>query len=129
MTSYYNTGGGYYIVSGYGGGTTGSSVGDSTFNLSNGQAVTWTALYTVNSSNMVFTLTSSSNIANSGWTSIKIYLNQSNNSGSPDLTLNRTDASTASGSSTTRSWTWSGTYSYAVYFSTTNGTVHFIEIV
>ena len=45
------------------------------------------ALYTINSSNMTFTLTSSSNVPNSGWTSIKIYLNQSNASGSPDLTL------------------------------------------
>ena len=129
MTSYYNTGGGYYIASGYGPLTSGSSVGDNTFNLSNGQAVTWNALYTINSSNMTFTLTSSSNVPNSGWTSIKIYLNQSNASGSPDLTLNRTDASTASGSSTTRSWTWSGTYTYTTYFSATNGAVHFIEIV
>ena len=70
---------------------------------------------------------------NSGWTSLKIYLNQTNNSGSPDLTLGRTSA-TFSGSATSSThamWTWgtSGTYSISTYFGTSNGNQHFIEVV
>ena len=65
--------------------------------------------------------------------SLKIYLNQTNNSGSPDLTLGRTSA-TFSGSATSSThamWTWgtSGTYSISTYFGTSNGNQHFIEVV
>ncbi len=70
---------------------------------------------------------------NSGWTSMKIYLSQTNNSGSPDLTLNRTSA-TFSGSasnSTHATWSWgtTGTYSISSYFGTSSGNQHFIEVI
>ena len=70
---------------------------------------------------------------NSGWTSMKIYLNQTNNSGSPDLTLNRTSA-TFTGSATNSTyamWTWgtTNTYSLSSYFGTSTGNQHYIEIV
>ena len=70
--------------------------------------------------------------SNSGWTSLKIYLNQTNNSGSPDLTLARTSATftTASNvSSATWQWGTTNTYSLSTYFGTSSGNQHYIEVV
>lgn len=70
---------------------------------------------------------------NSGWTSMKIYLNQTNNSGSPDLTLARTSATafTTSSEVSSATWTWgsAGTYSFSTYFGTSSGNQHYIEVV
>ena len=66
---------------------------------------------------------------NSGWTNIRFYLNQTNNSGSPDLTLTR-----ASGTFYTNStqnyaqWSYTSAYSLTTYFGTTSSTSTFVEI-
>ena len=68
---------------------------------------------------------------NSGWTTLKVWKGQSNNSGSPDATLYRTNMTFSpanNGTSTaTASWTQSGTFSFATYFGTSN-TTNFVEI-
>ena len=125
LTSYYNTGGGYFVASGYGPVTSGSSVGDNTFTLSNGTSVTWNGLYNVNGTSMTLQLTGSSSPSNAGFTAIDIYAFQSNDSGSPDLTLLRTDASSSS-ASTTRNWTWSDSFAIGTFFGTSNGTTHYV---
>jgi Tfp pilus assembly protein PilV len=73
---------------------------------------------------------------NSGWTQINVYQNQSNNSGSPDATLYRSNmtfsVSNNGTSSATASWTQSGslgTFAFATYFGSTNGVTNFVEIV
>lgn len=68
---------------------------------------------------------------NSGWTTIKVWKGQSNNSGSPDATLYRTNmtfSAANNGTSTaTATWTQAGTFSFATYFGTTS-TTNFVEI-
>ena len=68
---------------------------------------------------------------NSGWTTIKVWRGQSNNSGSPDVTLyksNMTFSVANNGTSTaTATWTQTGSFSFATYFGTTN-TTNFVEI-
>jgi hypothetical protein len=70
---------------------------------------------------------------NSGWTNFNIYLNQTNNSGSPDLTLARTSASivTTGSSYSAITWSWGPDSSYAIssYFGTTSGNVHHLEFL
>ena len=67
---------------------------------------------------------------NSGWTSMKIYLNQTNNSGSPDATLTRSSATfTSASNSASVFWQWSNNYSFSSYFGTTSGNQHFIEVI
>jgi hypothetical protein len=68
---------------------------------------------------------------NSGWTTIKVWKGQSNNSGSPDATLYRSNMTFSvanNGTSTaTASWTQAGTFSFATYFGTST-TTNFVEI-
>mgnify|MGYP000061518834 FL=1 len=69
---------------------------------------------------------------NTGWTSINIYLDQSNNTGSPDLTLARTalNYSTSGGSVTTATYTSYGSYSISTYFGTLGQLkYYFVEIL
>ena len=58
--------------------------------------------------------------ANSGWTAVEIYLNQSDTSGNPDLTLARTAATSATffdGTSyTSMTYTWTTSQAYSSYF-------------
>ena len=71
---------------------------------------------------------------NSGFTTVKIWKNQTNDSGSPDLTLNRTDADSFLSLNTgyQASWTWNGNgtsiYDMDDFFGTTSGTNHYIII-
>ena len=68
---------------------------------------------------------------NSGWTTIKVWRGQSNNSGSPDVTLYKSNMSfsVANNGTSTASATWSqnGSFSFATYFGTSN-TTNFVEI-
>lgn len=136
MTNGYNSGGQYVPPqSGYSdslsmGSWTGSSFtydGDTVEinDLRNFNGQIFLSFYRTNNSQGSFN--------NSGWTSMKIYLNQTNNSGSPDLTLNRTSATFAgSGTNSTYAmWTWgtTNTYSLGSYFGTSTGNQHYIEIV
>ena len=73
---------------------------------------------------------------NSGWTSIKFYWDQTNNSGSPDETLTRSSATyTASGgvgaAYATWEWSVSGTTPYNTWFGSTSGgaRTHFVEMI
>ena len=83
---------------------------------------------------ITFTRTNGNNgtFNNSGWTSLKIYLNQTNNSGSADLTLTRSSATfTTASNSPSAFWYWgtTNTYSLSSYFGTTSGNQHFIEVI
>lgn len=74
---------------------------------------------------------SGSTASNAGFTTLKLWLNQSTNSGTADYTFSRTSA-TYSGSSGNRTWTWSvspGTSVYATFFGGTNGTNYYMELV
>lgn len=60
------------------------------------------------------------------WSTLKVWLNQSNNSGNPDVTINRSDNTSISvsnnGTTTaTINYFYSGSYSFATYFGTTTG--------
>lgn len=94
--------------------------------------------YVANVNNYIYvtfkrTDNSAGTFANSGWTNFNIYLSQTDNSGSPDLTLTRTSASsTTTGSSySTITWTWGPSNSYAIssYFGTTSNNVHHLEFL
>ena len=86
------------------------------------------------SGNILFRVVNSSGsgAANSGFTTLKLWLQQSNDSGSPDLTLNRSTAS-YNGSGGTRTWSWSvsvGSGSvYGTYFGGSNAYNYFMELV
>jgi hypothetical protein len=137
-----NTGGYGFALNGYQsqGATTFGSMGDTTLTL-NGRARTIDSLYSSATSS---TATSGSIIlfisddlgttsSNAGFTSMKIYLNQANNSGTPDLTLNRTSA-TYTGTTATMSWSWSVSVTspdsvYNTYFGGSTAQSNFIELV
>lgn len=66
-----------------------------------------------------------------GWSNLKIWLNQTNNSGSPDLTLTRTGASGFSaGSSSGNSayYYYTATRSMSTYFGTNSNETHYVEL-
>ena len=135
MTNGYNSGGQYVPAqSGYAdtislGSWSGSSFtydGDTVeiVDLRNFQGQIFLTFKRTNNTNGTFN--------NSGWTSMKIYLNQTNNSGSPDLTLARTSAGFTSATNSAQCmWTWGTTNSYSLssYFGTSSGNQHFIEVV
>ena len=91
---------------------------------------------------LLFSATSTSNFANSGWTKLEVYANSSG-SGSPLLTLNRADAQfTASGANGTHNrkarYEWpssghNGSLAFSNHFGTdttaSNNTTHFIKII
>ncbi len=82
-----------------------------------------TLTFQVQSGNAIYT--------NSGWSTIKVWQGQSNNSGSPDVTLYRTNMTfSVSGNGTSSAqatWTQGGSFSFATYFGTSN-TTNFVEI-
>jgi len=91
---------------------------------------------------LLFSATSTSNFANSGWTKLEVYANSSG-SGSPLLTLNRADAQfTATGANGTHNrkarYEWpssghNGSLAFSTHFGTdttaSNNTTHFIKII
>ena len=137
-----STGGYGFANSGYWDNSFGS-MGDDTFTY-NSRAVTIYRLYTFASStsattgNIILDITDDLNTnspPNSGWTTMKIYNNQSNDSGSPDHTFNRTSASyTSYGSSSSAGarWTWSVSSSsptvFNKYWSSSDNTVNYVVL-
>lgn len=91
--------------------------------LANFSATSLTVTFQAQSGSPIYT--------NSGWSTIKVWKGQSNNSGSPDATLNRSSMTFSpanNGTSTaTATWTQSGSFSFASYFGTSNAT-NFVEI-
>lgn len=61
----------------------------------------------------------------SGFTSISFYLNQSNDSGTADLTLLRSNKTSFGSSNSIATWTWSGSYAISSYFGSSPGNTHF----
>ena len=136
-----STGGYGFAHSGYWESNIGS-LGDATLTY-NSRAVTIYRLYTSASST---TATSGSVILdirddldttsppNSGWSTMKIYINQSNDSGSPDHTFNRTAATYTSYGNVGLAgayWTWSVTSSgtptvFNKYWGTSDNTVNYV---
>ena len=122
----------YFTQSGY---VPGSSLGSKNFSNFTYQS-TSTELTFVNNINaatigLQFGTANSSNKAysNSGWTTIKFWKNQSNNSGTPDKTLNRASASNFTSSSSDRFayWAWNESNLHGDFFGT-SATTYFIEI-
>lgn len=101
----------------------GGSMTDTTFTL-NGSSVTISILYQV-SGTTYFTVSGLQ--SNSGWSNLKIWVNQSNNSGTPTYTLTRSSASHSQNSNNnTTSWSWASTpsgTSYA-YSPTSSGSTY-----
>ena len=139
------TGGYGYALSGFKDASSIGSLGDSTLTY-NSRAVTITDLSgnftstTVSTGTVILLIEddlNSTSPPNSGWTSIKFYFNQTNNSGSPDQTLTRASATyTASGGVgfANAKWEWTvagsmGGAGYGTWFGGTNGAVHFVEMV
>ena len=129
----------------------GSFNSDGNFTLGGKSGVALGHFYNYNISNnsttgtrvqILFSCTSSTNFANSGWTKLEVYAN-STGTGSPILTLNRADAQfTASGASGTHNrkakYEWpssghNGSRAFSTFFGTnttaSSNTTHFIKII
>lgn len=89
----------------------------------------------INTATLVLKLKATSGsvtFSNSGWSRIDYYIDQSNNSGSPNSSLNRTDAThfnldSNGTSSATATWQWQGSaggapFAFADHFGGTSGT-------
>lgn len=125
-----------YFASSYG------SISDATITSFNGASTcSITGLYshststTATSGNLILRIVNSSGsgASNAGFTTMKLWLIQNNNAGSPDYTFNRTTAS-YSGSGGTMTWTWSVTissspYVYGTFFGGNNAYNYFMELV
>lgn len=125
----------YITVSGYGTSVAGDSLGDDSIDSICGQSgVTITTLQNVNN-NFTFALSKSgATFSNSGWTTMKVWIGQSNNSGTPTATFPRTGAGSYHSSVSFSSGTGSCSYLYqTVAFANAFGSTHqqncFIEIV
>ena len=136
-----NTGGYGFAQSGYFASSYGS-INDATITSFNGSSTcSITGLYSNSTSSTAQSGTlflrivnsSGSGASNAGFTTMKIWLQQANNSGTPDYTFNRTTAS-YSGSGGTMTWTWSvyvasSPYVYGTFFGGQNGYSYFMELV
>ena len=121
-----------YVNSGYN--QTFGSMTDNTFNLSDGKAVKIITLQNLNQQTLYFIIqpqSGSMTFTNGGWSQIKVWRNQSNNSGTPTLTLNRTDMTYSAPNNGTTSaqanWYISGSYAVGTYFGAAS-TNCFLEI-
>ena len=132
------TGSPYHANSGYSASFSGSpAMADTSITLSNSKSGTVTGLYgaytntTTTSGNITFQITfnSGTSSSNAGFSTLKIWLNQSNGSGTPELTLNRTSATYSQPVSGVGIWSWARTnIGYSTYFGNNSSTTHFFEI-
>ena len=136
-----NTGGYGFAQSGYFASSYGS-ISDATITNFNGSSTcSVTALYS-NSSSSTATFgtlflrivnSSGSGASNAGFTTMKLWLIQNNNSGTPDYTFSRSTAS-YSGSGGTMTWSWSvsvssSPYVYGTFFGGQNAYGYYMELV
>ena len=103
----------YVGFSGFSASSSRGSMTDTTFTYpSTSTTATITTIYAINGgSSALYLEVSGGAFANSGWTNLKIWLNQSNNSGTPDYTFTRSSASHSTNTSVspnTTTWSWSG---------------------
>ena len=126
----------YVTISGYGTSVAGDSLGDDSITSICGQdGVTIIQLDNVNLNLRLGLSKSSATFSNSGWTTMKVWVGQNNNSGTPTATFPRTGTgSYHSGNTSFSSSTGSCTYlwtdvAYASAFGTTHQQNCFIEIV
>jgi len=126
----------YVTSSGYGPGQGGDSLGDDSINSICGQSgVTITSMQNQNGTMSVALSKSGATFSNSGWTTMKVWVGQNNNSGTPTATFPRTGTgSYHSGNTGFSSSTGSCTYTWiGVQMTNAYGTTHttncFIEIV
>jgi len=81
----------YVTVSGYGDSVTGDSLGDDSINSICGQSgVTIVSLFNINGSLNLGLEKSGVTFSNTGWTTMKVWVGQNNNSGTPTATFPRT---------------------------------------
>jgi hypothetical protein len=102
----------YVSFSGFQASSSRGSMTDTTFTYpGTSTTATITTIYAINGgASGLYMTVSGGQFANSGWTNLKIWLNQSNSSGTPDYTLTRSSAtySSTSSSPATTTWNWSG---------------------
>ena len=133
------SGSAYHANSGYNTAFGGSpSMSDTSITLSNSKSGTVSGMYgaytntTTTSGNITFQISfnSGTGATNAGFTTLKIWLNQSNSSGTPDQTLQRTSATYYTPVSDTAIWSWALTnIGYTTYFGGSATTLtHYIEI-
>jgi hypothetical protein len=114
----------------------GSSLSDATIGSICGlSSVTIDQLANINGTLRMNLSKSSSTFSNEGWTTLNVYLNQSDNSGSPDSAFPRTGTGSYHSGSTSFSsssgaciYEWDSVL-HSNAFGTTNGATHFIEFV
>ena len=125
----------YVTISGYSTSVPGDSLGDDSITSICGQSgVTITQLDNVNLSLRLGLSKSSATFSNSGWTTMKVWVGQNNNSGTPTATFPRTGAGSYHSSVSFQSSSGSCSYLYqTVAFASAFGSTHqqncFIEIV
>lgn len=74
---------------------------------------------------------STGTFTDTGWSNLRIYLNQTDNSGSPDLTLTRTGAtgfSAGSSSGNSGYYYFTATRAMSTYFGTNSNETHYVEL-
>ena len=126
----------YVTISGYSSSVAGDSLGDDSVTSICGQSgVTIDQIHNVNTIMSLSLEKSGATFSNSGWTTMKVWVGQNNNSGTPTATFPRTgtgsyhSGSTGFSSATgSCSYTWSGVQ-YANAFGTTHQQNCFVEIV
>ena len=134
-----NTGGYGFAQSGYFQNNYGSITDDSIYLANVDQTIT--AFYsnsgstTATSGVVFFRVVDSggSDNTNGGWTTLYVYMNQSNGSGSADYTFSRTSANSFTGNGGVKTWTWnvyvgSSPYVYGTYFGGSTATNIYLEI-
>ena len=126
----------YVTISGYGTSVPQDSLGDDSIDSICGlSSVTITSLQNVNNNFSFAMEKSGATFSNSGWTTMKVWVGQNNNSGTPTATFPRTGTgSYHSGSTSFNASTGSCSYIWqSVAFANAFGTTHqgncFIEIV
>ena len=106
----------YVSFSGYNNATSLGSMTDTTFTYpSTSTTATIYTVYNINGQNSFLTL-SGGQFADSGWTNLKIWVNNSSSSGTPTYTLTRSSGTRSVNTNTSphqTTWTWAVNHAYA----------------
>lgn len=105
----------YVSFSGFNNASGLGSISSSSFTYPSSTTATIITLYNINNGTTYFTL-SGGQFANSGWSNLKIWTNNSTGSGSPTYTLTRSSGTRSVNTSTSphqTTWTWSVAHAYS----------------
>ncbi len=105
----------YVSFSGFNNASSLGSMGTASFTYPSSTTASIITLYNINNGNTYLTL-SGNQFPNSGWSNLKIWVNNSTGSGSPTYTFTRSSGTRSvntSASPNTTTWLWSGSHAYA----------------